>query len=344
MRPGSDRWEAGVQFETPTCDPADGVGQVGPIGDPAEQTITLAGDPTEGFWEIGVDGTYGQQGIPAAAASTEAVQMHIRSLGLDVVVTGTSPAFVVRFRTGKAKVLTVRAVIGHPFDTGSVGIEVTSDTAVGLPKNLDSNLGELGVATPLTVYGHFECSPVGWTPAAAQDRATAHLLAREEARVEQAFWTGDLGNTPCLQDLYTEVVMPTAGVSKYGLGELEDYIATYYGSLGIIHMTRGTAQALLSDFALVSKGSQLYTMLGTPVAAGAGYPGTGPNGEAAVTGTGWIYGSPAVFGYRSEVFTSSSIPGDLLDRANNNLYSVAERTYLLGFDPCGVGAALIDLP
>jgi hypothetical protein len=49
-----------------------------------------------------------------------------------------------------------------------------------------------------------------------------------------------------------------------------------------------------------------------------------------------IVGSPALFGYRSEVFNSSARPGDLLDRAQNNLYAVAERTYVIGFDPCPV--------
>lgn len=249
MRPGSDRFEAGVQFETPTCDPAYGIGD----------------------WVVAPD---------------------------------------------------------------------TRDT-LGLPKDLDPNLGELGQASPFTVYGHFSCSPVGFPPADAQERATAHLLSREEARVEQAFWTGDLGNVPSLQG--ADTVLGTAGDGVVGLGLIEEYIASHYGSTGVIHMSRATATILLSHFALIATGGRLRTQLGTPVAAGAGYPGTGPAGEAIDAGTSWIYGSPAVFGYRSEVFTSSAIPGDLLDRAVNNLFAVAERTYLLGFDPCGVGAALIKL-
>jgi hypothetical protein len=84
-------------------------------------------------------------------------------------------------------------------------------------------------------------------------------------------------------------------------------------------------------------------MLGTPVAAGAGYPGSGPAGEAAAAGTQWMFVTPAMFGYRSEVFPSSAVRGDLLDRSKNDLYAVAERNYVLGFDPCGVGAVLVDL-
>jgi hypothetical protein len=61
------------------------------------------------------------------------------------------------------------------------------------------------------------------------------------------------------------------------------------------------------------------------VVAGTGYPDTET-----------IKGTPPLFGYRGEVFTSSSRPGDLLDREFNWLHAIAERTYSLGFDPCPV--------
>jgi len=61
-------------------------------------------------------------------------------------------------------------------DNGDFG-----DGVVGLPKALDRNAGEIPEAAAFAVYGHFNCSPVGFTPELAQERATAHLLAREEA-------------------------------------------------------------------------------------------------------------------------------------------------------------------
>jgi hypothetical protein len=225
---------------------------------------------------------------------------------------------------------------------------------IGLPKDLAKNIGLVAKATPFTVYGHFQCSPTGWTPERAQDMATAHLLDREEQRVEKALATGDLGNIP---NLFTDVdgvgTNPTIlsnpdGVTpsfpQVALGLLENFIAQTYGSMGIIHMSRGAAMVLTNNGMLQVRGSRLTTMVGTPVAAGGGYPGTGPTGAPAVPAlTAWIYATPAIFGYRSEVFTSSNVAGDLLDRNQNNLYAVAERNYLIGFDPCGVGAALVDL-
>jgi hypothetical protein len=51
-----------------------------------------------------------------------------------------------------------------------------------------------------------------------------------------------------------------------------------------------------------------------------------------------VYATSGIFGYRSDVFTSSNRPGDLLDRNVNNLYAVAERQYLVGWDPAPSGA------
>lgn len=209
---------------------------------------------------------------------------------------------------------------------------------IGLPKDLTSLGSPLGLATPFQVYGHVNCSPVGMSPADAQARAEAHLANGEEARVEQAFWTGDLGNTPFLQDTTTTETLPAETSAAGAIGALESFIGSTYGAVGVIHMTRQLAATLVADGVLQASNGRLTTVLGTPVAAGSGYPGTGPNGEEGQ----WAYVTPALFGYRSEIFTSSNSPGDLLDRSTNDLYAIAERTYLLGYDPCGVAA--IDVP
>src|SRR3546814_10690186 len=59
-------------------------------------------------------------------------------------------------------------------------------------------------------------------------------------------------------------------------------------------------------------------LLGTPVVAGAGYPCTHPD---SVTAGSWIVATPALMLYRSEIFTATNRPGDLLDRGQNNLRS-----------------------
>jgi hypothetical protein len=217
------------------------------------------------------------------------------------------------------------------------------DPAVGLPKTLTKNRPSSGLSDPFTVYGNFQCSPVGWTPEQAEAAATRHLLAREEHRIEKALWTGDLSNAPALQNGSTTVISGTATKIVQALGYLEKYIGDNYGSQGLIHLTRDAALMGLATQALVTQGGRLLTALGTPVAAGSGYPGTSKTGAAASAGTAWGYVTPSMFAYRSDVFTSTNRSGDLLNRPNNDLYAVAERTYVLGFDPAGVGTTLIDL-
>jgi len=221
---------------------------------------------------------------------------------------------------------------------GRSGPDCDAASVVGLPKTLTSTVGTLGLASSFAVYGHFNCTPVGWSPEQGQRLANEHLAAREEHRVEQAFWTGDLGNTPSLQGA-TSLNGGAATSPEVGVALLEQWIAENYGSLGVIHMTR-MAASLFGDFE--KKDGRLVTLLDTPVVAGSGYPGTGPAAQAISGGQSWVYVTPALFGYRSEVFVSSNVPGDLLDRNQNDLYAIAEREYLLGFDPCGAAAVLID--
>lgn len=201
---------------------------------------------------------------------------------------------------------------------------------IGLPKELDANAGETGEASSFAVYGHYTCSPIGNTPDAAQAKADAHLIAREEARVEQALWTGDLGNTPNIVEAAAD--LGGFASSWASVAALEQHLAETYGSQGVLHMSRSTALLLFKDGSLVARNGRLQTPLETPVVAGTGYP----DDAIAIT--------PALFGYRSEIFASSNVPYDLLDRKQNNLYAIAERVYLLGFDPCGAAIATRTTP
>lgn len=344
IRPNGDRWESGVIWETLTCDPAGGIG---PWTKPSAevQHVAIGGAGLTSFTL-----TFQGQTTAAIAANATAAAVRIALEALsniapgDVTVTGGLVAgYTFTFGGALADTNVTQMTATPTGGTGTVTVTTTTqgDSPIGLPKELGRN-AETGEASQFTVYGHFTCSPVGFDPQASQDRATAHLLAREESRVEQALWTGDLGNTPTLKGATT--VAGTAVDVATALGALESYIASQYGSQGVIHLTRQAALVGLQNYSLDVKGGSLSTRLGTPVIAGAGYDGSSPAGAAAAAGTSWAYVTPPIFGYRSDVFTSSNRPGDLLDRNVNEMYAIAERNYLLGFDPCGVGAALIALP
>lgn len=212
---------------------------------------------------------------------------------------------------------------------------------IGLPKELTGGDSAPGEASPFGVYGHFTCSPIGNTLEHAEERARLHLQTREEGRVEQALWTGDLGNKPNFKTA-TPIQAGAVGV-RLAVAKLEREIATSYGALGMIHVSRDVATLGLARGVFETKGGRMFTKQGTPVIAGAGYGGAGPTGTAAPAGSEWAVVTPALFGYRSEIFIPSSFPGDLLDRRNNDLYGVAERSYLIGWDDCGVAAIPVSL-
>lgn len=193
---------------------------------------------------------------------------------------------------------------------------------IGLPKTLDQGPSTLH-ADPLTVYGHNKCSPVGFSLDENEEFARRHLLEQEEARIEQALWTGDLGNEPNFSGANgfdSPASLGTQTDARVALALLEGWIAKNYPGKGVIHAGRATASYLSMAAGLEIRGGRLFTALGTPVVAGAGY------GEDKIVVTG------AVTGYRSEIIASSNRAGDLLDRGANDLYSIAERMYLIMVD------------
>lgn len=213
------------------------------------------------------------------------------------------------------------------------------EEVVGLPKTLVDASTVVPAADAIVVYGMHSCSPVGRTAADAQSLAEEHLLTREEARVEQAVWTGDLGNEPNLIGSDPDVLANGVGLAS-GVALLEEWIGREVGSQGVIHMDRFTGLlAVALDVIEVTSSGSARTRLRTPVVVGAGYQGeTGPAGATPDDGNRWIFATPALVGYRSEVFEPTNRPGDLLDRSTNDLYAVAERRYVVGWDVCGTAA------
>jgi len=191
--------------------------------------------------------------------------------------------------------------------------------------------GATGEARSFGVYGSYKCgAPGGAAFREGEERATAHLLAREEGQAEARVWAR-------LQTEATDVG-GAASDPAAALADLELWLGRNYGSLGVIHMTRDAA-LLLGETHLYRSGTHLYTTLGTPVSAGGGYPGTGPlDGSGDPQAGTWMLASPALFGRRGQVMSRRE-----LDREKNDVYALAERQYVVGFDPCGVAAALTNI-
>lgn len=204
-------------------------------------------------------------------------------------------------------------------------------TVPGLPRQpIDPAPMDTGTATPFTVLAEHSCSPVGNSAAQARDLAGVRLASIEERAVEYAFATGALGNEPNLASA-TELTAGPVGFDV-AIGLLEEWLATEYGAQGVIHAPRSVVGS--SPFSVRVSGQTLRTTLGTPVAAGSGY-GTGPGGLAAGAGVRWVFATPALAGYRSEIATT-----DAFEYGTNDQSATAQRDYLFMFEDCGGVAAV----
>ncbi len=205
-------------------------------------------------------------------------------------------------------------------------------------------------ATPFTIFTEFDCSPVGLNDATS---VAEDALARiEPYQVEAAFWTGTAGAQSVVfphlaadaevLDAQDIVLQPAATTcvtgadAAHALGALEDCLADCYAGQGVIHVPRAVLPTLAAWNLVTERDGRLYTSAGNLVVVGGGYTGSGPDGSAPAAGTGWIFATGQVFGYRSDVFVTQ--PRDSIDRAANTLRMIAERTYVLGFECCLLAA------
>ncbi|SRR6266540_607879 len=211
-------------------------------------------------------------------------------------------------------------------------------------------------ATPFTIYTEFDCSPVGFFED-AQKLAEEMLAKSESWQVEQAVWTGTAGGTanavwPHLaaftaavdsQSITLQSPAVTGGLLKpsRALGAVEAILADCYHGQGVIHIPLDILNTFIQNGMMFRQSDGSYlTPSGNLVVAGSGYPGTSPQGAAPAANTMWIYATGAIFAYRSAVRIHS--PRESLDRAENTVKMIAQRTYVLGWDCCHAGV-LVDL-
>lgn len=204
-------------------------------------------------------------------------------------------------------------------------------------------------ATPFTVDARFDCSPVGNPLSDAADVAERVLAQAEPWQVERAFWTGLSGaqtvvfphlaanaqvldaQSIVLQTAATEVTGAPLHVTE-ALGRLEAALADCLDGVGVIHVPQRALPRFAASNLVKTQGAMLTTPNGNKIAVGAGYPGSSPAGVAASGSTVWIYATGPVFMIRGSVMVLDG-PG-AVDRAENTVQMIAERTYVLGFDCC----------
>lgn len=203
--------------------------------------------------------------------------------------------------------------------------------------------------TPFTIFDGFNCKVVGRSEADIMERARQALALGERRAVEEAYWTGSQGNRPRLADPSAVVLnaVPAPAVADAlapvaGLAALENYLGGNYGGTGIIHGARGTSALFARESLAYPDGTVLRTIVGTPLAFGGGYTNTGPDGTPAPPGTAWLYATGNVVIRRSEVWVNPDSVAQALNRVNNRVTLLAERTYVVTHE-CLLAAVLITI-
>ena len=168
------------------------------------------------------------------------------------------------------------------------------------------------------------------------EATTPFVIARE-------LWNGALGQT----DPYTirgvtyrnarladtaATVIGTGGAELLAaLGRLEQVaVEASRGQRVMIHLPVRLS-ARLGEFAR-RVGSDLLTRSDNVVVVDAGYPGTGPAGQAVGT-TAWAYATSLVTVRVSRIVLEDD-PGATVDRAVNTVTQWASRVFAATFDPC----------
>lgn len=202
-------------------------------------------------------------------------------------------------------------------------------------------------AEPFSVWHTYKCSPIGHGGGAeeiahAEQMAAERLKVFEMRRVEDAIWTGSLhdatsGAGPVGFANQATILQGAGSLSgalavRYAVAVLEEYISSMYGSEGVIHMSRTAASIAASDLSAETRENDtvLVTQLGTPVVAGRGYHGLGPGGVNPGVGYAWIYATPAVEVWRSNIATFTPESNAL--EKTNDLESMAVRQYVVRYD------------
>lgn len=205
--------------------------------------------------------------------------------------------------------------------------------------------------TPFVVDAYDACSTFGWRRADYEARARQLIAARESKAVAREFWLGEkIPANPHLAATATGgpdtvTTVATAASPHNGISALVQAIADRNGGAGMIHVRPRLLQVLVLEGALRWENSQWYTATGVKVVADAGYPGTGPNGEAVTATTEWAFGTDLVEVHRGpvEVF-APALDAQSVDHVNNNEMVRAQRLYAPIWNGCVLVAASITIP
>ncbi|GGG04038.1 hypothetical protein GCM10007304_17730 [Rhodococcoides trifolii] len=197
-------------------------------------------------------------------------------------------------------------------------------------------------AGPIVVYNGFVCRAVGLSDDERQQYARDALAGGEAAAVEKAIWaTAD--PLRLMETGLTDILSATPVSVVAGIAMLERQLGNAGVGVGVIHAPREVAPHAAAKAQIESDGARKVTVLGTRWAFGA-YPTTDPDGVQAASNVAWMVATGPVVARRTEVVIRPTTYQQAFDQRNNDVFSVAERTWVIGWDDRVRAAVPVTLP
>lgn len=195
---------------------------------------------------------------------------------------------------------------------------------------------------PVVLWAADVCTTLGMRDRLG--RARRRLQACQSKLLAGELWEGTLSQASSNVDnkylaspAANTVSLDSLAVSD-GLACMEDALAACSCSRSMIHVTNGLMTYLNRENLVTRVGDMFITANDTIVVADNGYTGTGPEGQAAVTGAVWAYGTDIVNVALDEVqvFPGSDIEamGRTDGLYDNSLTYRAERLAAAWWDGC----------
>lgn len=252
--------------------------------------------------------------------------------------------------------ITYMPLCSAPDSTYDECLTVTGVGATPQPETKSASFANVRRAsTPFTVYARKDCStPTFWDDLPEQIREA--IFQGESWQVERSFWTGIAAATanvvhPHLASMaeligdrdILEMVVDELSDSPVdivlGVGLLDEAIADCYKGQGVLHAPAGLGAHLHAWGLMRQAGGRWVSPNGNLWALGSGYDGSSPDTPGTVTSNvRWIYGTGAAFFARGPVREFSLV--EMLDRVDNTIEALTERTYVVGWDCCLVGVPI----
>ena len=196
---------------------------------------------------------------------------------------------------------------------------------------------------PFVVIASYTCNVVGYTMAEAEQRVRTRMSLREQMAVERRIWQGQLGGGSVLGNIpglfRGATSLGTASCPTEAVEMLEQALATNGVIGGMLHARWGMSAHLANAHLVKEQGLIKATTLGTPIAFGQGYDGTGPNGELPTTDDEYMYASGRVLIWQDSEVVVPPLP-QTFQESTNTVFALAERAYAVAVE-CGTWAVKV---